>query len=221
MPVALASALALASTAPLAAARVELRLRQPDGRPLGGAVLYALALDARRLPPAAPAVMDQRDRRFVPQVLPVQTGAVVSFPNTDSILHHVYSFSPAKRFELYLPKRTRSSASKAGSERGSHVTFDRPGVVALGCNIHDWMLGYILVIDTPWFAKTDEHGVAVIDDLPAGHYRLVAWHPRITDPQSALQREARVAADAAESWAVDLHSQLLPPRDQEPGFREY
>ena len=118
---ALAAALLLTSllaARPLRAARVELTLQQPNGRPLAGAVLYALPLDGRRLPPPASAVMDQRDRRFVPQILPVQTGAAVSFPNTDSISHHVYSFSPPKRFELYLPKNEARGAGR-GRSRGS------------------------------------------------------------------------------------------------------
>ena len=225
---ALAAALLLTSLVaarPLRAARVELTLQQPNGRPLAGAVLYALPLDGRRLPPPASAVMDQRDRRFVPQILPVQTGAAVSFPNTDSISHHVYSFSPAKRFELYLPKNEGRNAVRSRGEREprgeSQITFDRAGVAALGCNIHDWMLAYILVIDTPWFTKADAQGRAVLADVPAGRYRIVVWHPRITDPEASLRREVRVAADGVESWRLALHAPLLPARDQEPGFRDY
>jgi plastocyanin len=210
---------------PLRAARIELTLQQPNGRPLAGAVLYALPLDARRLPAPAAAVMDQRDRRFVPQILPVQTGAAVSFPNTDSISHHVYSFSPAKRFELYLPKNEGRGGGRGRNERaspgGSQVIFDRAGVAALGCNIHDWMLAYILVVDTPWFTKADAQGRAVLADVPAGRYRLVVWHPRITDPEASLQREVRLAADGVESWKLALHAPLLPARDQEPGFKDY
>jgi plastocyanin len=217
---------------PLRAARIELRLSEPDGSPLVAAVLYALPLDGRRLPAPAPARMDQHDRRFVPQILPVQTGAAVSFPNTDSISHHVYSFSAAKRFELYLPKEEQRAATRgrdgggqrarAGSqEPSSQVTFDRPGVAALGCNIHDWMLAYILVVDTPWFTQTDRLGRAELADLPPGHYRLVVWHPRITDGAASLQREARVAAADAVSWEVRLRAPLLPARDQEPGFKDY
>lgn len=224
---ALAAALLLTpllAARPLGAARVELTLQQPNGRPLAGAVLYALPLDARRLPAPASAVMDQRDRRFVPQILPVQTGAAVSFPNTDSISHHVYSFSPAKRFELYLPKN-EGRASRGQSQRApqgsSQVTFDRAGVAALGCNIHDWMLAYILVIDTPWFTKADAQGHAVLADVPAGRYRLVVWHPRITDPEVSLQREVRLAGDGTESWRLALRAPLLPARDQEPGFKDY
>jgi plastocyanin len=201
---------------PARAARAEVHLLQPDGRPLAGAVFYALPLDGRRLPAPAPAVMDQRDRRFVPQVLTVQTGAAVSFPNTDSISHHVYSYSPAKRFELYLPK----SDHKRG-DHGSQVIFDRPGIVALGCNIHDWMLAYILVVDTPWFGETDARGRAVLAELPPGRYRLVVWHPRIGDKEPELQREVRLEAASSADWSLRLRAPLLPQRDQEPGFKDY
>jgi plastocyanin len=195
---------------PAAAAAVDLTLLQPSGQPLAEAVLYALPLTARRLPPPAAAVMDQRDRRFVPAILPVQTGAEVRFPNTDTISHHVYSFSPAKRFEIYLPRG------------GSHppVRFDRAGVVALGCNIHDWMLAYILVVDTPWFAQTDATGRARLADLPAGRYRLVVWHPRIGEREQGLQREVELGA-AGDRWQLRLRAPLLPARDQEPGFADY
>jgi len=155
--------------------------------------------------------MDQRDRRFVPAILPLQAGADVSFPNTDSISHHVYSVSPAKRFEIYLAK----------GETHPPVRFDRAGVVALGCNLHDWMLAYILVVDTPWFAQTDAEGRATLADLPSGGYRLVVWHPRIPERESGLAREVRLADGAVESWALRLRAPLLPARDQEPGFADY
>ena len=116
---------------------------------------------------AARAVMDQRDSTFVPGVLVVQAGTTVSFPNSDTVRHQVYSFSPAKPFELPLYEGTPLAP----------VLFDRPGVVVVGCNIHDWMIGYIVVLDTPHFGKTDAAGKLRID-LPAGRYRLQAWHSR-------------------------------------------
>lgn len=202
--------LALAAAAPLAGARLDLELQQRDGKPLAEAVLWAVPLDGRSLPSPAPAVLDQRDRRFVPHVLPVQTGARVSFSNTDSISHHVYSFSPAKRFELYLPK----------GETHPPVTFDRPGIVAIGCNIHDWMLAYILVVDSAWFVQTDAAGRAVLD-LPAGRWRLEVWHPRIPETEGALRREVQLGAGAQERWSLQLREPLLRARDQEPGFADY
>lgn len=114
------------------------------------------------------ATIEQRDREFVPYVTIIQTGTTVEFPNRDPVKHHVYSFSPAKRFEikLYAGKSARP------------VTFDKPGEVALGCNIHDWMEAYVLVVDSPYFAKTGSNGKALIRNVPAGHYRLRVWHPR-------------------------------------------
>lgn len=144
---------------------------------------------------AANAVMDQRDSTFVPGVLAVQAGTTVSFPNSDTVRHQVYSFSPAKPFELPLYEGTPLAP----------VLFDRPGVVVVGCNIHDWMIGYIVVLDTPHFAKTDASGRLRID-LPAGRYRLQAWHSRgVGEPVS---RRVDVPA-AGLSQAVSLA--LGPP----------
>ena len=201
---------ALGSGAALAAS-VEVRLHQADGAPLDDAVLVVTARGAGKTPPPTPATMDQRDYRFQPHLLPVQTGARVRFPNSDAVSHHVYSFSPAKRFELFL--------SKGGAAK--EVTFDRPGVVALGCNIHDWMLAYVLVVDTPYFAVTGADGVAEVAGLPAGSYSLEAWHPRLVDPPAMLRRDVTLQADSRESWELRLVKALLPARDQRPRFEDY
>jgi len=113
--------------------------------------------------------MDQQNKAFVPHVLVVPVGTPVMFPNRDNIRHHVYSFSPAKRFELPLYIGTPAAP----------VVFDKPGVVVLGCNIHDWMVGYIYVSATPYFAKTGEDGRARLGDVPAGAYEARVWHPRM------------------------------------------
>ena len=99
----------------------------------------------------------------------VRTGTAVSFPNNDDIRHHVYSFSEAKKFELPLYKGVPAEP----------VVFDQAGTVVLGCNIHDWMLAYVYVVDTPWRLVTDEKGAGVLDDLPAGRYRVDVLHPRL------------------------------------------
>lgn len=121
------------------------------------------------------AVMDQRHQEFVPHVLVVQQGTEVNFPNSDDIHHDVYSFSPAKIFELPLYK----------GKHAKPVLFDKPGVVVLGCNIHDWMLGYIDVVPTPWFAKTGADGKTNLK-APAGEYRLVLWQPGLVAPAHQL-----------------------------------
>ncbi len=204
-------ALGLAGAGALRAAAAEVQLLQQDGKPVPEAVLVVYALDGRVLPAPAPAVMDQRDRRFVPRVLPVQTGAQVTFPNSDNVSHHVYSFSPPKRFQLYL--------AKGGPPQS--VVFDRTGVETLGCNLHDWMLGYILVVDTPYFAVTGDDGRARVTGLAAGAYRLEVWHPRFPDPKVRYSREVRLADGKPEIWDLHLDRPLVPARDQKPGFVEY
>jgi len=141
-----------------------------QGRPIAGAVLSVAGQAQRK--PAPVAIMDQLDKQFVPAVLAVATGTAVSFPNSDDIRHQVYSFSPAKRFELRLYEGTPSAP----------VGFDQPGLVVLGCNIHDWMLGYIYVSDDPWFGVSDAQGLINLD-APAGQYPATLWHPALVDMQ--------------------------------------
>lgn len=139
----------------------------PDGHPVED---FAVVLETPAAPPAkkTKATILQRDREFIPYLTIVQTGTAVEFPNRDPFKHHVYSFSPPKIFEIKL----------YAGKPAKPVIFDTPGVIALGCNIHDWMEAYVLVTDTPYFAKTGKDGRAHIADVPAGSYRLKYWHPR-------------------------------------------
>lgn len=162
-------------------ATVSVSVENKGGAGIADAVVYLEPTDGE-VPPAAEgtsAVMDQIDKQFAPRVLPVQAGTLVEFPNKDNILHHVYSFSPAKQFELPLYKE----------DSARPVLFDNPGVVVLGCNIHDWMIGYIVVVESPWFAKTGESGAAGISGVPPGEYSAVLWHPEAAgglDPEKSL-----------------------------------
>jgi plastocyanin len=177
--VALAAAAAVVAVAALLAARagveaqaragpVEASVADDKGKPIEDAVISLVSLGAPAAPPAAAtAVMDQHDREFVPYVLPVYIGTPVNFPNRDNIRHHVYSFSPAKTFELKL---------YAGTP-GAPVVFDKPGVVVLGCNIHDLMTAWVVVVDTPHHARSAEGGKARLEGVAPGSYRLRAWHP--------------------------------------------
>lgn len=155
---------------PLWATSLQAELVDSTGQPLANAVL-TLQGPLGSAPAAAAGVMDQRAQQFMPHVLAVRTGTAVSFPNSDDIRHHVYSFSPAKRFELRLYQGTPSEP----------VLFDTPGVVALGCNIHDWMLGYVYVTDDPWFAVSDEQGRVQFEGLLPGRYQINLWHPQLAD----------------------------------------
>lgn len=151
------------------AGSLEVRVTTPDGKPVED---FAIALETPHATstPKAKATIVQQDREFNPYLTIVQTGAAIEFPNRDPFKHHVYSFSQPKIFEIKL----------YAGKPAKPVVFDKPGIVALGCNVHDWMEAYVLVVDTPWFAKTDADGRARIADVPAGPYRLKLWHPRLS-----------------------------------------
>ncbi|QBJ64101.1 methylamine utilization protein [Pseudoalteromonas sp. DL-6] len=114
--------------------------------------------------------MTQKNRQFTPHILVVEKNSQVEFPNADSIMHHVYSFSKSKTFELKLYREQPQNP----------ITFEQTGVVELGCNIHDWMLGYIVVVDSPYYAITNEQGVASFD-IQNGAYKLNVWHEGFRD----------------------------------------
>lgn len=167
---ALVTACAVLAVRAIGAADVSVAVRDAKGEAVPDAViaLYALDVPASVPLPTGPAEVVQEDQEYSPYVTVVRTGTEVEFPNRDTIRHHIYSLSKAKRFEkpLYAP--------------GAHesVLFDQPGVVTLGCNIHDWMVAYIVVLPTPYFAKTDARGAARLA-APAGRYRVEVWHPRL------------------------------------------
>ena len=159
------------------------------GAPVANAIvtLYGNAPVKETAPVAA--VMDQHNKQFDPHVLVVRTHTSVRFPNSDDIHHEVYSFSKPKPFELPLYHGTTAAP----------VTFDNPGEVVLGCNIHDNMFGYIYVVDTPWFAKTDAAGKSTIAAVPAGKYRARLWYPGLAASATAIEQNIIVAASGPAS----------------------
>jgi plastocyanin len=150
------------------AASLEATVLSAAGKPVEDAAVVIEAVSGAYPKRQRTVTIEQRDREFIPYVTIVQTGTLVDFPNRDAFKHHIYSFSPAKVFEIKL----------YAGKPGQPVLFDQPGEVALGCNIHDWMEAYILVVNSAHFAKTDKDGRAVIPDVPPGSYRLRVWHPR-------------------------------------------
>lgn len=177
-----------------------MNLRQSDGKPLAGAAvtLRRLGADASETsahqPDEGPYVMDQMDRSFQPEVLVVPVGASVRFPNSDSVSHQVYSFSPAKRFQLPLYR----------GKPYPPLRFDTPGIVTLGCNIHDNMIGWILITDAGWFGRSADDGSWHAVNLPGGDYELTVWHPRLRDAAANLL--FRVHVDGGTTARVDFRS---------------
>ena len=163
---------------------------QRNQRPLSGAVITLESQAADAAPaPAQQAVMDQVDMTFVPDVLVIPVASRVQFPNSDVISHQVYSFSGAKPFQLPLYR----------GKPYPPVVFDQPGVVTLGCNIHDNMLGYIFVTAAPFFGRTDANGEWQGRDLPVGRFRVRVWHPLLNESQE-LER----SVDVGEHGSVEF-----------------
>jgi plastocyanin len=164
------------------------------GHPVSDVVVTAASMDVPAAPAKAPAVMDQHQLAFVPGILVVAVGSSVEFPNTDSVSHQVYSFSPAKKFQLSLYKGSRHPP----------VTFESEGLVVLGCNIHDQMVGYIYVTSAPLFGKTDASGTLRFQNLRAAAYRVTIWSPLVADQPSTLVRTARVDVPEATTERFQL-----------------
>ena len=204
MPPAAAPSFALLAAALLVATAragdLSALVRDDAGQPVADAVVSLVPLDASA-PPFAPdqrpVEIAQSGKQYRPFVTPVRAGTRVDFPNEDAVQHHIYSVSKPKPFEKPLYD---SGASES-------VVFDKPGVVTLGCNIHDWMIAYVVVLETPWFAKSDEAGRASVAGIPAGRYAVEVWHPRLA---ASARREVSLAGDGALEQAFDL--QLKPAR---------
>ncbi|KQV50075.1 hypothetical protein [Massilia sp. Root335] len=185
------------------AAPVEVLVRTPAGLPLADAAVLVEPLAgaparARARAPAAHVAIEQRGREFIPWMTVVQTGTSVDFPNNDTVRHHVYSFSEPKRFEIKL----------YAGKPGQPIVFDKPGQVDIGCNIHDWMEAHVLIVDTPYFARTGADGRATIAGVPAGRYRLRLWHP--------LQKAQGAPDDIEVGDAPVRETLVLDARPREP-----
>ena len=194
------------------AATLVIHVQGADGHALGGAVVTAYPLDG---PPrhAAPqrAVMDQVDRAFQPDLLVVPVGSTIEFPNSDSVSHQIYSFSPAKRFQLPLYR----------GKPYPPVQFADAGIVTLGCNIHDEMLAYVLVTEAPYFGRTDASG-AWSGEVSRGRYRVSIWHPRLREEAADLERELTVQDSDRAELTLRLSKPLQPaPLTDRPHSWDY
>jgi plastocyanin len=187
----------------LPAAELEISVLDAAGHGVAGVALIAepqFELPARHSAPRT-AVIDQRQKQFAPNILIIQTGTGVDFPNSDQIEHQVYSFSPAKSFQLSL----------YAGHKYPPIVFDKPGLVVLGCNIHDQMIAYIYVTDSPYFGRSDEAGRWSQHDLPAGSYRITAWHPRLQEAAgTSLQLPLNITEGTPAAATFRLAKPLRP-----------
>ncbi|MBB6093775.1 plastocyanin [Povalibacter uvarum] len=180
------------------ASNVNTTIVDDKGKPVADAIVYFMP--GQTIAPASGkhVIIDQVDKEFVPRVTVVQTGTAIDFPNNDNIRHQVYSFSPAKTFQLKLYSGKPSAP----------VMFDKSGVAVLGCNIHDHMIAWVLAVDTPYFVRTDAQGRAKLGNLPDGTYEMVVWHPGMQQPLSQGRIDSSGSGTIDRSVTVALGSLL-------------
>ena len=199
------SATILCLAGPAVAGPLSVRIVDAAGRPVARTVVTVRpSTGGRPMKLGAGYSVTQKDLEFHPFVLVVPQGATVSFPNLDSTKHHVYSFSPAKKFELRLFARDQSRS----------VRFDKAGVVALGCNIHDSMSAFIVVADSAWTAVTDARGIVRFSDVPAAPASVTVWHPYLRAPANQIVLPL-AAGETSKAVAVRLRP---PPVHDRGGY---
>jgi len=188
--------LALLGAGAALASEISASVKDDAGAPIADAVVIAVSDAPVKLPAPRLESVVQEMKEFKPFVKAVLVGTPIEFPNRDDVLHHVYSFSPARTFELKVYKGTPPEP----------IVFDRPGPVALGCNIHDWMLAYVYVSESPYFGVTDADGRVRLANLPAGKYSVRVWHFRLTqhETDTAQQVNASGAEPVQVAWNLKL-----------------
>lgn len=184
----------------VSAAEVIATVTDAKGRALSDAVVYLEGTKAMNTDSnIVKADIAQKSKQFNPLVTVVQTGSSINFPNQDSVRHHVYSFSPAKKFELKLYSGVPAKP----------VTFDQAGIVVLGCNIHDAMLAFVYIVDTPFFAKTDKSGAIKISNIPEGSYVLKTWHYALQKENIIFEKRIDVKGDQKTSISLEINDSSL------------
>lgn len=191
----LTSIFAISLTAKADDTSVVIRVIDQSGNPVSDAVA---TLTSDGVMPAlgnvSKAVMAQRNITFEPHILAIPKGTEVWFPNEDDFRHHIYSFSKAQQFEIRL----------YGGDEEKRITFDTAGIVALGCNIHDSMLAYIYVADTPYVRKANENGRIEFLSVIPGDYSVTVWHPRMKRDKSHTDTMITVSQGKAAKQEISL-----------------
>lgn len=195
--------LALYSLTSGALSAAELSVVDQDRQPVADAVVSFHPLD-RPAPETRRKLhtLGQEKLRFVPHVLVIRAGDEVNFPNRDPVRHHIYSFSETRPLEIKLYSGLPASP----------LDFPKPGVVVLGCNIHDWMLGFVVVLDTPWWSQTDAQGQISAMEIPAGRYRIDVWHSRVPSTAAIWS----TVTDLPLNQPLEVILNLAPAPDLDP-----
>lgn len=187
------------ATSQAMAGTISVQAKLADHEPFAGAIVTVRGA-AGHAPAPVSAILDQINLAFVPDIIVIPVGSTVEFPNSDSVSHQIYSFSPTKRFQLPLYH----------GKPYPPVHFDQAGIVTLGCNIHDKMVGYIFVTDATYFGRTDARGTWSVTNVPRGTYHISVWHPLLRDSAASLERDVAVSGDESANTTVQLAQSLRP-----------
>ncbi|AZG75201.1 hypothetical protein EGC82_14225 [Shewanella livingstonensis] len=174
-----------------------------EGQPAQNMVVYLLPTNpANIVTSIAPqkAEVHQKDKQFSPYITVVQKDNDVAFVNEDDITHHIFSALGPKRFSF-----------KLRHEQEQHVLrFEKIGHVSMGCNVHDWMSGHLLVVDTPFYAVTNVQGEVTFEHLPADDFKLVVWHPQLTLPDNQQVKSLHLPSDNAITITLQAEFDSIP-----------
>ena len=183
------------------ASQVTVEILSSKGKPLGGIAVFITPELITKSPRQAVITINQKDKAFAPYLSIIQRGQEVEFSNNDDITHHIFSASRQNNFSFKI---------RQGQNHRS-VSFDQPGSVSMGCNVHDWMTGHLLVVDTPYFEFSDENGIAVlnIDDL--GEATVNLWHPQLSSKETSLQKSFTLSDES-----TTAHFKLKHPISEIP-----
>jgi plastocyanin len=180
----------IAFTCPVALAE-SIKISDQFGNPIENVVISFTTSEATKSENPDIVIMDQIDKQFAPRVLVVQKNQTVSFPNSDDIRHHLYSFSKPKPFEFKMFKGGESK----------QLTFDQTGIVVLGCNIHDQMVGYIYVAENEHTVMTNDQGIA---ELPSAGLAVKLWHSRLSANKIERKDVQLAVSDSEQPFPIIL-----------------
>mgnify|MGYP003384733356 CR=1 FL=1 len=188
---------------------VQVFVKTKSGEPLADMVVYLEPLEGQLLEKSSKeVVIGQRNKSFTPYISVSQVNSKVNFVNQDDITHHIYSAGSDNKFSFKI---------KAG-QTNSSARFYHETEVAMGCNIHDWMSGFLLVVNTPYFAKTDENGQVVFDIASLGKYKIVVWHPQMQSKNNRLIKKEAVLANSAFTFILNHPMAEIPLQESDDDF---
>jgi len=188
---------------------VQVFVNNKNGQELADMVVYLEPLDGQILEQSSKKIMvGQLGKSFTPYISVSQINSKVSFVNQDDITHHIYSAGNENKFSFKI---------RAG-QTNSLTQFDHASEVAMGCNIHDWMSGYLLVVNTPYFGKTDKHGQVSFTIAKHGKYRIVVWHPQMQNENSRMIKEKVIVANSDFTFTLENEMADIPLQESDDDF---